>query len=392
MAFAGDRNSIFKRISLFYLVLLAVSPFLISLLVHTVALFLSSQLTWSTIGPSRDGKEEIPATLILDGKADDGLEFQGTDLLDAFQAEDKMVYPLPEVEYRPVTPEVDFYPDPALSDELDMISIEAAALDNPWVNPSTGRQPLYTGPEKLVGSFSRHIQVLREGGLDVVFVFDATASMSSFLKAVKRKIESLALAFKKLVPTCRIGLVAYRDNDEEAEFVTRVHPLTYGTGSLHDFLLGIDAKGGGDHEEAVDVALKVAVTGMAWHEKAKKFILLVGDAPPHEEDMPQSVQWVRRFREEMGGKVAALDTRVPAFEKMEYEKTLFPGHLRDLSTERFSFTADGRTVMDEFQVFAEVGGGESARLLDEDKVLRNMVLLIFGARWEEYLNEFMKNL
>lgn len=392
MASAGNKDSILKRISPFYLILLAVSPFLVSLLVHMIALFLSSQLTWSFTGPFQSGKEEIPATVILDGKKDDGLEFQGTDLLDSFQAEDKMAYPLPEVEYRPITPEVDFYPDPAVNKELDMISIEAAALDNQWVNPSTGRQPLYTGPEKFVGSFSRHIQVLREGGLDVVFVFDATASMSSFLKAVKRKIENLALAFKKLVPTCRIGLVAYRDDDEEAEFVTKIHPLTYGTVSLHDFLLGIDAKGGGDHEEAVDVALKVAVTGMAWHEKAKKFILLIGDAPPHEEDMPQSVEWVRTFREDMGGKVAALDTRVPAFEKMEYEKTLFPGHLRDLSTETFSYTADGRTVMDEFRVFSEVGGGESARLLDEERILRNMLLLIFGARWEDYLNEFMKNL
>jgi len=157
-------------------------------------------------------------------------------------------------------------------------------------------------------------------------------------------------------------------------------------------LIGIDAKGSGDHEEAVDVALKAAVTGMDWHEKSKKFILLIGDAPPHEEDMPQSVEWIIKFREEMGGKVAALDTRVPEFEKMAYEMTRLPSHARNLSTEKFSYTADGRTVMDEFQVFAEAGGGESARSLDEEKIIRNMLLLIFGARWEDYLNEFMKQL
>jgi hypothetical protein len=248
MASAGNRNWTLRRVSPFYLTLLSVTPLVISLLVHTVALLLSTQVTWSFIGPSQDGKQEIPATLILDGKSDDGLKFQGTDPLDSYRTDDKMVYPLPEFEYRPITPEVDFYPDPRLSEETEIISIEAATLDNPWMNPSTGRQPLHTGPERLAGSFSRHIQVLREGGLDVVFVFDATASMRSFLKAVKRKIEKLALAFKKLVPTCRIGLIAYRDVDEEAEFVTKVHPLTYGTVSLQDFLLGIEAKGGGDYE------------------------------------------------------------------------------------------------------------------------------------------------
>jgi hypothetical protein len=131
---------------------------------------------------------------------------------------------------------------------------------------------------------------------------------------------------------------------------------------------------------------------MTWHKTAKKFILLIGDAPPHQEDIPHSLEWIREFREKMGGLVVALDTRVPEFEKIEYEKTLLPDYLRDVSSEGFSFTADGQRVMDEFQMFANAGGGESARLRDQEKVVRNMLLLIFGARWEVYLDEFMKNL
>lgn len=390
MGSSGATGTRFKRGLPLYLFFLAVSPFLLSLIAHGIALFLSSRLTWSFSESS--GKEEVPRAILLAGRRDDGLAFQGTDPLDAFRADDRMAYPLPELDYRPVLPEVDHYPDPRLSETTDIISIEAAALDSTWVNPSTGRQPLHTGPERLAGSFSRHIQVLREGGLDVVFVFDATASMSSFLRIVKLKIERLALAFKKLVPACRIGLVAYRDVDAEAEFVTRTHPLTYAIAPLRAFLLGIEAKGGGDREEAVDAALRVAVTEMAWHDTAKKFILLIGDAPPHGEDLPQAVEWVRRFREEMGGTVAALDTRVPKYEKIEYEKTLQPEFLRDVSSEGFSYTADGRTVMDAFRVLAEAGGGESARLRDEQKVVRNMLLLIFGARWEMYLEAFMTGL
>jgi hypothetical protein len=215
-------SSILKRISPFYLLLLAASPILISLLTHTSGLILSRRVTWGSV-ENPPGRQVESARIILDGRRDDGLEFQGTDQLDSFSTDEAMVYPLPEVEYRPIAPEPEFFPDAAVSEELGIISLEAAAMDHPWVNPSTGRQPLHTGPERLVGSFSRHIHALREGGLDVVFMFDATASMTSFLIEVKRKIASLADAFKKLVPTCRIGLIAYRDTDWESDFVTKVH-------------------------------------------------------------------------------------------------------------------------------------------------------------------------
>jgi Mg-chelatase subunit ChlD len=384
-------TSLFKRISPFYLFLLAVSPILVSLLIHTTALILSSRVVWSfaEIEPTQEVK---PARIILDGRRDDGLEFQGTDQLDSFNTDEAMVYPLPEVEYRPIAPEPEFFPDAKVNEELDIISLEAATMTHPWVNPSTGRQPLYTGPERLAGSFSRHIQVLREGGLDVVFVFDATASMSSFLMEVKRKIANLAGAFKKLVPTCRIGLIAYRDNDPESEFVTKAHPLTYGTVSLQEFLNDIHAKGGGDREEAIEQALRVAVQEMEWQPKAKKFILLIGDAPPHQEDMPEAVEWIEIFRNEMGGKLAALDTRRPEYEIMAAERTRVPSDSRDLASEDTSFSADSQSVMQEFQTLTEAGGGESARLTDDERVVKDMLLLVFGARWEVYLGEFMKNL
>lgn len=379
-------HSLVKYFSIVIFFVLTALPFLLSISFHSGVLYLSKNMTWQ-FGKDVSSKQEVPATIVLDGRRDDGLKFQGTDRLDSFWSEDKMAYPHPEIEYRAITPEVDFYPDAKVSEELDIISIEAAAMDNQWVNPSTGRQPLYTGPEKFAGSFSRHIQVLREGGLDVVFIFDATASMQSFLKQVKQKIENLAAAFKKLVPTCRIGLVAYRDVDEESEFVTRVHPLTYGTATLHDFLEGIDPKGGGDRAEAVYQGLEDAVNKMEWNEKSKKFILVIGDAPPHQEDMAAALELIEAFRRDMGGTVAVLDTRGP-----EYDRTMLPSGGQKLSSEHYSYSADSEDVMDEFSMMAQAGRGESARLENEEVVVKKMLLLIFGERWEMYLSEFMKNL
>lgn len=375
-----------KRFSFPFYVLLAALPILFSLSIHTGVLYYSKNITWR-FGQEVSTKERVPARVVLDGRSNDGLKFQGTDRLDSFRAEDKMVYPSPEIAYRPVMPEVDFYPDAKVNDVLDIISIEAAARDNIWVNPSTGRQAVYTGPEKLVGSFSKHLQLLREGGLDVVFVFDATASMQSFLLEVKMKIEKLAVALKKLVPTCRIGLVAYRDTDDESGFVTRVFPLTYRTRTFRDFLADIDPIGGGEYEEAVYPAMGAAVRDMQWNKEAKKFILLIGDAPPHQEDVTPTLELVEAFRQDMGGTVAVLDTRSP-----EYQKALVPTGREKLSSRHYSYSQGSQDVLDEFQMIAQAGRGESARLDNEEKVVKKMLLLIFGERWEMYLHEFMKDL
>ncbi|MBW2183603.1 MAG: hypothetical protein JRF49_07035 [Deltaproteobacteria bacterium] len=252
-----------------------------------------------------------------------------------------MSYPIPQVEYRPVLPEVKSFPEPTIREELDLIGVET--IDRKWLDPATDRQFLYTGAEKLAGSFSRHIQVLRGGGLDVVFVFDS--------------------------------LVTYRDVGDD--FVTKMHQLTYGTKSLQIFLREIEPVGGGDREEAVDEALRVAIDKLNWRKRSKKIILLIGDAPPHQKDMEKTTALIEKFRTRMGGMVAALDTS---------RQTIRPMASAD------NVVVEQKEVLEEFKHFAKIGGGESARLVDEEKVIRQMVVLVFGTRWEGCLDEFLKNL
>ena len=382
---------IFRRWSHFYLLLIAASPILLSLLIHLMFLFYASLISWQWNSGDMTAEEgTITATVAHEGKKDDGLKFQGTDPLDSFNADDNLYDPVPEIEYKPVVPDVEILPSPRASDDLSIISIDAAALDSNWVNPSTGGQPRYTGPEMMVGSFSRHIQVLREGGLDVVFVFDSTASMSGYLNEVKVKITHLAAAFRRLVPACRIGLVTYRDKPDE--YVTKDFPLTYGVVNVQEFLNQIHYGGGYDVREAVTEGLEVAIEKMKWNKKSKKFILLIGDAPPHLEDMPRAVSLVKKFHEKMGGKLCALDIRQPKKITKHYWSTIILPNMKDPGIESFEYLTDNERVMDDFQTLVEAGGGECARLTNEEKVIKNMLLLVFGTRWEMYLNEFMKNL
>lgn len=375
------------------LVLVAALPFVVSGVIHLAGLFYADQVRWRLASAGVDADTPPPARVeVRHGQRDDHLKFQGTDSLDSFRADDLMAYPMPDIDYQPIAPNVEYFPEADVRERPDLVAIRAALMPREWSNPVTGRQPLNTGYERLVGSFSRHIQVLREGGLDVVFVFDATHSMQSFLLEVKRKIEGLALAFRKLVPTSRIGLVAYQDDDAESRFLTRVEPLTFGTVSLSGFLQQIHAWGGTDLEEAVDVALREAIENMAWGEKSKKIILLIGDAPPHPEDLAETLRLVEHFRRDLGGKIAVIDTRRPDRQWSARYETRMPEELRDFSTEQFRHSMDDSDVLDEFRAIAQAGGGEFARLQEDDRVIRDMLLLVFGSQWENYLAEFTRNL
>ncbi len=346
------------------------TPFLISLGIHGLLLLLFASVIWHT--PRTSLPEDQAARILLQGQQDMHLQFQGKDKSDRYKVKDHMVYPLPEIDYNPVLPDLQYYPEPKLREEIDLIGIEHLSRTNQ--HKKTGRQPLYTGDEKLAGSFTRHIKLLREGGLDVVFVFDSTSSMAEFLQQVKYKITNLTATFKELVPTVRIGMVTYRDRG--SAFITRAHRLTYGTKSLQQFLNEIEPGEGGDREEAVDEALRVAVEEMKWRPKAKKIILLIGDAPPHEQNIDKTLKLIELFRNSMHGAVATLDTRRQIFIPISSSEA----HQQQ------------GIVMESFKRFADCGGGESARLLNEDKVIRQMVIMVFGTRWEMFLDEFLKNL
>lgn len=380
-----------KSISKFNFYLFFAFPIVLSLLIHLAFLYYSSFVTWGFHGENR-AEQEIVATAVVEKKEENKLQFQKADKLDTikpnpkkvpsdrvteYKSAQKKVLPDPAAGHHTIGNEVDFKPETKTNSALDLIGVPASATDHRWLISSPGRQAMHTGAAQLsAGSFSRHIQELREGGLDVVFVFDATVSMGRCIQEVKHKIANLARTYKKLVPTCRIGMVAYRDYGED--FVTRHHPLTFGINSLEAFLGGIQAEGGGDREEAVEEALRVAIDEINWNKDSNKMILLIGDAPPRQKAMPKAVELIQKFHSTMNGKLAALDTSLPIY----YEDMVAENRRSEKNM----------TVMEEFQIFAEVGGGESARLVNEEKVVKQMLVLVFGGRWEMYLNEFMKNL
>lgn len=222
------------------------------------------------------------------------------------------------------------------------------------------------------GTFAEYIGELREIGLDVVFVMDATGTMQWVIDDVKLRIRDIADVIRTLVPLTRFGVVAYRDRDKESRFVTRIQPLTLNISRVRRFLENVPAFGGYDWPEAVDEGLRVAVANSGWREPAKKVIILVGDAPPHDEHLGAALSSVRSFRSR-NGTVTAVDVSADANLELIAQKTGRP--IEELTA------FNPRGVMREFAKIASAGGGDAATLKGETRVARRLAVLIFGERF-----------
>jgi hypothetical protein len=358
-------------------------PLILSFLIHLLICIIFIHTIYFL--PNQKIEDANAAFLILDeGDDDSSLKYQDKSLVDRITMK-KNEFPHPEIKHVPILPEVNFRKGTNITDELKYITVDTADRGN--FIPSAANQPIYVGKEQFDGGVAKNIKRMRKKGLDICFVFDSTDSMGNFLKNVKIKISSLSATIKTLVPAARIGLVTYRDtgmHDPGLGFATRALQLSYGTRLLKGFLEEIEPEGGGDVKEAVDEGLSVAINGLNWKKKSVKIILLIGDAPPHQEKMTRSCKLVSKFREKMGGTVATLDTNRPAL--MEGQWGDCPPGVPvpcDLIVNEF--------LMDEFQLLADLGGGQCSRLDNMDEMNRMIVMLIFGSDWAEYMDAFSRN-
>ncbi|MCA8941404.1 MAG: FHA domain-containing protein [Planctomycetes bacterium] len=198
-------------------------------------------------------------------------------------------------------------------------------------------------------SFRKTVTGLRQSGLDIVFVFDSTYSMDTVLDQTKQRIALMVDVLYALVRNARIGIVTYRDHDEE--YLTRHIPLASDYYRSVNFMQTVFAGGGGDVPEAVYEALQVAFRSK-WRKGARRIVVLIGDAPAHNEDASRLRALVSRFEDERSTVHAIM-------------------------TKRMDGMIDPSTAKN-FHSIAEAGGGSCIPLEDERAILRDIIALAIG--------------
>jgi Mg-chelatase subunit ChlD len=119
--------------------------------------------------------------------------------------------------------------------------------------------------------------------LDLVFLIDATGSMSDEIDKLKATLRTITAEVASLPsrPDICLGLVAYRDHGDA--FLLRSHDFTNDVGDfLQHALYPLRAGGGGDYAEAMNEALHETVHQLSWRgDGATRLVILLADAPPH---------------------------------------------------------------------------------------------------------------
>jgi len=119
--------------------------------------------------------------------------------------------------------------------------------------------------------------------LDVVFVVDTTSSMANVLYEMTQSMSGIVRILERLVPSLRIGVVAYRDHDLPGWVVRSLPPTNTRRSAreIYDFIAALrPARGGPTPEEAVHSGLLEALS-MPLRRKAQQSIIIIGDAATH---------------------------------------------------------------------------------------------------------------
>ncbi len=133
--------------------------------------------------------------------------------------------------------------------------------------------------------------------LDLLLVIDTTGSMGDELDYLKEELTSIVSSITNSNPGIHVqlGLVVYRDIGDQ--YVIRDFPFTDDITGLQTSLNEQTHDGGGNYPEAMDRALETALT-FAWRGDAVKAMLLVADAPPHDNKLQTTWEAALTAREE----------------------------------------------------------------------------------------------
>lgn len=169
----------------------------------------------------------------------------------------------------------------------DSLESEAAAMQNQAGKDVRDAEELREILEK---------RIIKE--LDLVFVVDTTASMTPALEELSFSLSGIIRILERLVPSLRVGVVAYRDHDFGTWVTRRLEPTPTDTGAnrIYDFVGNLRAarRGGPTPQEAVLAGVREALA-LPLRPDAKLTIIVMGDASAHNYEQSATLQLARQF-------------------------------------------------------------------------------------------------
>lgn len=125
------------------------------------------------------------------------------------------------------------------------------------------------------------VSASRAQQLDLTFVVDTTGSMGDEIRYLQSELTGIIGSLQSRHPgaSIRVAFVFYRDQGDA--YVTQTIGFDGNISRAQSVLMAQSAGGGGDYPEAMDEAL-IRGVGLDWRPGAVRSMVLVADAPPHD--------------------------------------------------------------------------------------------------------------
>lgn len=256
----------------------------------------------------------------------------------------------------------------------------------PWTPPPAAPR----GAGTVAGSVVEKAFDLRDAGLQVAVVIDSTGSMQQAINAARDAIEDVVALLSGIAPRFEVGLVHYKDFGDMGDGAKLLEPLTKDQRAVRERLAKLVASGGGDAPERVECGVGIALgKEMGWDRNANRLVLVIGDAPAHEEVLTGLVEMVKRAHDQPFSRAKGPVTGAKV-----------PSKLRPFIT---SCIATSPAARPHFEAIATAGGGacvllpmtapntkdvSSAQSKAVQEVVRHVLKLSFGTQYEAQLNLF----
>lgn len=328
------------------------------ILLHVGVLLLMAYLPWYSTGQQRD---EVEHHFVLSAPPEQRLASLPIPQLQPVPLESLMVQspnrlqPLPTPRRQVASDQKRFGDPVAHQESFDGVPDFIAGVEGSpeaWQHLRSSDNPLIP-----TETFEQLLSRLGDDGLDIAIVFDSTASMNRELDQVKSGIQQMGETLFRLVPKTRISVCTYRDQGDQ--YVTKGLQLTESIAQVATFLGEIGAQGGGDKSESVTAGLQWVIENSRFRPRAKKVILIFGDAPPKPDQWLACQKLVSGFRFEQRGIVSTV-------------------------------TCHRRSRLKTFVQIAQLGGGESFLNNDETEIIEQLLVLVFGSRYRSQLLDVLR--
>ncbi len=321
---------------------------LASMVIHMVLFIILCLITWGGVGGGGEGEQleigSLPSEILDNSQEED---FTATEEVERASETESLEDPLEDIS----PPSADVSSDTA----MEFLSATPSPSGGGSTSFDVSSSP--RGGSMSGGGWEGMIQSLKRNGLDVIIAFDSTGSMGGEIAQVKRQIGRIGNTLVTLVPKARIGLCTYRD--ETDSYVVKGLPLTNEIQKVQTYLDDVHAGGGGDQPEAVHEGLRWSIANNEFRPRARKVILLFGDAPPHQRYKKLCLQLASDFSSQENGIVSTVTCRMPV-------------------------------RIPEFVEIAQMGGGEAFLTSDERQIMQQLLVLVFGSRYRGKVMEAFK--